>query len=74
MSTPVNALNLAMLTIRDLPPEQRRVWQNIFQYYVFEAGDHTFEHIPERARGPLGPIDEQVARQLRADLLNKLNR
>jgi hypothetical protein len=74
MSTPVNALNLALLTIRDLPTDQRKVWQNIFQYYVFQADDDTFEHIPEPARGPLGPIDEQVARQLRADLLNKLNR
>lgn len=74
MGTPVNALNLALLTIRDLPPEQRKAWQNIFRYYVFEAGDDTFEHIPEPARGPLGPIDEQVARRLRADLLNKLNR
>ncbi|MFZ9053856.1 MAG: cupin-like domain-containing protein [Woeseiaceae bacterium] len=74
MSTPVNALNLALLTIRDLPPEQREVWQNIFRYYVFEADENTFEHIPSAARGPLGPIDEEVARRLRADLLNKLNR
>lgn len=74
MSTPVNALNLALLTIRDLPPEQRKAWQNMFRYYVFQADEDTFEYIPEPARGPLGPIDEQVARQLRADLLNKLNR
>ena len=74
MSTPVNALNLALLTIRDLPLEQRKAWQNMFRYYVFEADQDTFQHIPEPARGPLGPIDEQVARQLRADLLNKLNR
>ena len=74
MGTPVNVLNHALLTIRDLPPEQRKVWHDIFQYYVFSADDSTFEHIPERARGPLGPIDEQIARKLRADLLNKLNR
>ena len=74
MGTPVNALNHALLTIRDLPAEQRKVWHDIFQYYVFEADDSNFEHIPERARGPLGPIDEQTARMLRADLLNKLNR
>jgi hypothetical protein len=74
MSTPVNALNLALLTIRDLPADQRKVWHNIFQYYVFNADDDAFEHIPEPARGPLGPIDEQTARQLRADLLNRLNR
>jgi hypothetical protein len=74
MGTPANALNLALLTIRDLPTEQRKVWHNIFRYYVFDADEHTFDHIPERVRGPLGPIDEQTARQLRADLLNKLNR
>ena len=74
MSTPVNALNLALLTIRDLPADQRKVWHNIFQYYVFDADDDMFEHIPEPVRGPLGPIDEQTARQLRADLLNRLNR
>lgn len=74
MGTPVNALNLALLTIRDLPTDQRKVWHNIFRYYVFDADEHTFDHIPERVRGPLGPIDEQTARRLRADLLNKLNR
>jgi hypothetical protein len=74
MGTPVNALKHALLTMRDLPPEQRKVWQGIFQYYVFGAEDGTFDHIPEHARGPLGPIDEQTARMLRAELLNKLNR
>jgi hypothetical protein len=74
MGTPVNVLNHALLTIRDLPIEQRKAWHDIFQYYVFDADENTFEHIPEKARGPLGPIDEQTARMLRADLLNKLNR
>ena len=46
MGTPVNALNLALLTIRDLPVEQRKAWQNMFRYYVFDADDDTFDHIP----------------------------
>ena len=74
MSTPVNTLNHALLTIRDLPPEQRKVWHDIFQYYVFDADETSFEHIPEQARGPLAKVDENIARRLRADLLNKLNR
>jgi hypothetical protein len=74
MGTPVNVLKHALLTIRDLPPEQREAWRNIFEYYVFNADDSTFGHVPKQARGPLGPIDEQLARMLRAELLNKLNR
>lgn len=74
MGTPVNVLNHALLAIRGLRPEQRKAWRDIFEYYVFSADDSNFDHIPEQARGPLGPIDEQVARRLRADLLNKLNR
>ncbi len=74
MGTPVNALKHALLTIRNLPPEQRAVWHGIFQHYVFDAEDGTFDYIPEHARGPLGKIDEPTARMLRAELLNKLNR
>ena len=74
MGTPANALNHAILSIRELPREQREAWQGIFEHYVFAAEPENFEHIPEHARGPLGPIDENTARMLRADLLNKLNR
>ena len=74
MSTPRDTLNHALLTIRDLPPEQRKAWHDIFQFYVFEADESTFDHIPEQARGPLAKIDEQAARRLRADLINQLNR
>jgi len=74
MSTPASALNHALLTIRDLPAEQRAAWQQIFEHYVFAAENSSFEHIPERSRGPLGPVDEQIARKMRAELLNMLNR
>lgn len=74
MGTPVDVLNHALLSIRDLPAAQRKVWHDIFRHYVFEADAANFEHIPDKARGALGPMDEQNARKLRAELLNKLNR
>ncbi|KGI79194.1 cupin-like domain-containing protein [Oleiagrimonas soli] len=74
MDTPMNTLMLALMTIRDLPPEQRRIWQETFRHYVFEPDDATAEHIPEPARRVLAPIDENVARELRARLLQRLNR
>lgn len=74
MDTPTNALMLAMLTIRDLPPEQRQAWQELFRHYVFEAEPQNFAHIPPAARGVLAPMDANNARALRAQLLQKLNR
>ncbi|WP_340677232.1 cupin-like domain-containing protein [Paraglaciecola sp.] len=74
MSTPENALHHALLTLRDLPEEQKRAWQGIFEHYVFNADNDTSAHIPEHCRGFLAPIDDHLARKLRALLLNKLNR
>jgi hypothetical protein len=74
MDTPTNTLMLALMTIRDLPPEQRAAWQEIFRHYVFEADAHTSSHIGEQARRALAPLDENAARILRAQLIKKLNR
>lgn len=74
MDTPMNALMLAILSVRDLPPEQRKAWQNLFRHYVFEADEHTAAHIAPQARRVLGPLDAAAARDLRARLLQRLNR
>ena len=74
LGTPVNVLNHALLAIRDLPREQREAWREILRHYVFDASEETTAHIPEQRRGMLSAIDDTMARQIRADLLNKLNR
>jgi hypothetical protein len=60
--------------VRDLPPHEREIWDDVFRHYVFGADDATVEHIPEAARGVLAPFDEPKARALRARLLQRLNR
>jgi hypothetical protein len=74
MGTPMNVFKHALLGLRGLPEEQRKAWQNIFNYYVFNAQDEELQHIPEQSRGMHGPMSELQARKLRADLLNMLNR
>ena len=74
MGTPSDVLDHALLSLRDLPGEQRRAWQELFRYYVFDWDGSQAQHLPEDAQGVLGPIDENKARQLRAKLMNKLNR
>jgi hypothetical protein len=74
MDSPINALMLAIMTVRDLPKDQRDAWFNLFRHYVFEADENTASHIPEQARRVLAPMDEEAARELRARLLQRLNR
>lgn len=72
--TPQDALSHAMLTIRDLPPEQKEAWRVMFDYYVFDFDPEGQTHIPENAQGVLAPMTQDNARRIRANLLNRLNR
>jgi hypothetical protein len=74
MPTPMNALYHALWTIRDRPAREKEAWKQVFDYYVFGDSARAGEHLPEQARGVLGSLDEDRARQIRAMLINKLNR
>ena len=70
----MHALYHALWTIRDRPEREKRAWRGLFEYYVFGPADRAGAHLPGPARGALGPVDETMARQLRALLIGKLNR
>jgi cupin-like protein len=72
--TPMHALYHALWAIRDRPEQEKRAWRDIFDYYVFGPSERAGEHLPEEARGTLGPLDEIRIRQLRAMLIDRLNR
>jgi hypothetical protein len=74
MDNPQNVLLHAMLSLRDRPDPEKAAWRELFDYYVFGPADRPAAHLPEAARGNLGPLDEIKARRLRAYLLNRLNR
>jgi hypothetical protein len=74
MDSPVNALLMAMLSVRDLPAGQRQAWKQLFEHYVFDASDKSTAHIPWAAQGVQRSLDPAAARMLRARLLRSLNR
>jgi hypothetical protein len=74
MGTPMNVLHHALLSLRDRPEKEKQAWKSVFDYYVFGPSGRAGEHLPEHARGALGPMDDTTARQIRAMLLNVLNR
>lgn len=74
MDTPMTTLLHAILSLRDRPDQEKAAWRELFDYYVFGPADRAGGHLPEHARGYLGPLDELKARRLRAELLTRLNR
>lgn len=74
LGQPQDALNHAMLAIRDLPADEKQHWREMFDHYVFTNGPDVVDHIPESARGVLAPLTPDSAGRLRAFLLRALSR
>ena len=73
MGQPQDALNHAILSIRDLPEEDKQLWRMLFDHYVFDNGVGVTDHIPEEARSILGPLNAESAGRIRAFLLRSLS-
>ncbi|MDB5707804.1 MAG: cupin-like protein [Sphingomonas bacterium] len=73
LGQPQDALNHALLAIRDLPDDQKAYWRDLFDYYVFANSDEVTAHIPEAGRSVLAPLTPESAGRLRAYLLRQLS-
>ncbi len=74
LTSGMNALYMAMLGIRDKSASEREGWKHIFNHYIFDGAEKSNAHIPQEARGFLDRLNKLGVRQLRALLINKLNR
>jgi hypothetical protein len=74
LAQPQDALNHALLAIRDLPEDEKALWRQMFDYYVFGDAAAAAAHLPEGSRGILDPLDAESAGRIRANLLRSLSR
>lgn len=74
IDTPMTTLMHGLLSLRDRPEGEKQAWRALFDFYVFGSAGQAAEHLPPHARGALAPMDEIIARRLRADVLRRLNR
>jgi hypothetical protein len=72
--SPFDCLLHAVLSLRDLPPEQRAAWHALFEHYVFTAPDEALAHLPREQRGMLGPPSAERAQAIRAILARAFSR
>jgi hypothetical protein len=70
---PHGALLHALLTIRDLPADQRAVWESLFRELVFTDPAAALAHLPLEKRGMLGPPSAERTRGIREKLARDLN-
>jgi hypothetical protein len=74
MATPLLTLFHGLLTIRDLPADERMRWRSFFDHYIFQTGDDPMAHIPVEARGVLAPMTGDLHQRLRALIGRTLQR
>ncbi|WP_339719458.1 cupin-like domain-containing protein [uncultured Paraglaciecola sp.] len=69
---PADTILMAMLSIRNLPLEQKKMWKALFDYYIFSDQNQKYEHIPEHVRGILDPLTEQSKKGIKNWLKKQL--
>jgi hypothetical protein len=74
LGQPQEALNHAILAIRDLPEHEKIIWKQMFDHYVFDGSDKAAAHLPEGKGGILERLTAETAGRLRGFLLRALSR
>lgn len=74
IGSPWDALMHGMMTLRQLPPDQRRAWRAMFDHYVFLAHGDPGAHLPEDARGIIGADTPEDVARMRQGLITALQR
>ncbi len=72
MATPLFTMLHAFTTLRELPERERAAWRTMFDHYVFGLNGDPAAHLPEGAKGVLGPITPETLARLRGAVANQL--
>jgi hypothetical protein len=71
---PLNALYHAVITVKDLPQDERERWRIFFNHYVFGDDGDPAAHLPEHARGVLGARTPELVARVKGLLARVLSR
>jgi hypothetical protein len=73
-ATPFIALVHALMSVRDLPPAEKQAWRAWFDHLVFgDDADQAAAHLPDHARGVMGPGSRERTEKIRHYLLMTLS-
>lgn len=69
---PMDAMLLALLTLKSQPRQVQLAWKAMFDHFVFAANGDPAEHIPEGRKGILGELDRRQISQLKSWLAGRI--
>jgi hypothetical protein len=72
MFSPLYTLLHGLLSIRELPPEERARWRLMFDHYLFRADGEPMPYVPRQARGFFGDMTAEKIGRVRATLIRGL--
>jgi|CXWL01.1.fsa_nt_gi hypothetical protein len=72
LGSPWDAMLHGIISLRGLPPDQRRAWRAAFDHYVFLSNGDVSAHLPPHARGILAADTPRDIEELRRDLIKNL--
>jgi hypothetical protein len=65
IGSPYEGLLHAMMAFRHLPGDQRAMWKVLLDHYVSETAGDPSAHLPDHAKGILGPPTPERFAQMR---------
>lgn len=71
--SPYEALIHAIAAYRHLPDDQRAVWKHNLDYYAFGDREGSSAHLPDPAKGVLGPPSRSLFAQMKAVIRRALD-
>jgi hypothetical protein len=63
--SPFWVLMHAILSVRNLPPDQRDIWRRVFEHFVFSGGEAALGHLTDAQRGVQGAPSREKAQMIR---------
>jgi hypothetical protein len=72
--SPFEALLHGILSLKNLSPRKRAIWQNMFEHYVFQRGGDPVAHLTQRQRGIQGEPNPRLAEIIRQQLIHVMSR
>lgn len=72
--SPFEALLHGILSVKNLAPRKRAIWQNLFQHYVFQQNGDPVAHLATRQRGIQGEPNPRLAEIFRQQLIQLMSR